>query len=134
VSAVKYAMKMIALLAYGRRLTAADAENPRVEGGNRGGRAGGVARLLAVVVAVCLAVASCGGSAGRPIGSLRLKSCTVAGRNARCGTLIVPEDRLTGQGHTISVRFVVLPAMSPDRAPDPVVYFAGGPGGGQHPR
>ena len=40
----------------------------------------------------------------------------------------MPEDRLTGQGRTIPVRFVVIPATSPDKAPDPVVYFAGGPG------
>lgn len=61
--------------------------------------------------------------------ALTVKSCTVADRAARCGTLIVPEDRLTGTGRTISVRFVVIPATGPDRAPDPVVYFAGGPGG-----
>ena len=60
--------------------------------------------------------------------SLTVKSCTVDGLAARCGTLIVPEDRLTGQGRTIPVRFVVFPATGPDRAPDPVVYFAGGPG------
>jgi hypothetical protein len=47
---------------------------------------------------------------------------------ASCGTLIVPEDRLTGQGRTIPVRFVVFPATGRDRAPDPLVYFAGGPG------
>ena len=41
----------------------------------------------------------------------------------------MPEDRLTGTGRTIPVRFVVIPATSPDKAPDPVVYFAGGPGG-----
>ena len=40
----------------------------------------------------------------------------------------MPEDRLTGKGRTIPVRFVVIPAASPDKAPDPVVWFAGGPG------
>jgi pimeloyl-ACP methyl ester carboxylesterase len=40
----------------------------------------------------------------------------------------VPEDRLTGKGPTIPVRFVVIPATGPEKAPDPVVYFAGGPG------
>ena len=86
------------------------------------------------VVALCLVAASCGGhsapAASAPaVNSLTVKSCTVDGRAARCGTLIVPEDRLTGQGRTIPVRFVVIPATSADRAPDPVVYFAGGPGG-----
>jgi pimeloyl-ACP methyl ester carboxylesterase len=40
----------------------------------------------------------------------------------------VPEDRLTGKGRTIPVHFVLIPATGPHRAPDPVVYFAGGPG------
>ena len=61
--------------------------------------------------------------------SLTVKPCTVDGLAARCGTLIVPENRLTGTGRTIPVRFVVIPAASPDKAPDPVVWFAGGPGG-----
>jgi hypothetical protein len=90
------------------------------------------ARLGVSVAVVCLAAASCGGhpapAASSPVNSLTVKSCTVDGRAARCGTLIVPEDRLTGQGRTIPVRFVVFPASGPDKAPDPVVYFAGGPG------
>jgi pimeloyl-ACP methyl ester carboxylesterase len=63
-----------------------------------------------------------------PVNSLTVKSCTVDHLAARCGTLIVPEDRLTGKGRTIPVRFVVFPATGPDRVPDPLVYFAGGPG------
>lgn len=90
--------------------------------------------MLAVVAALGLAAASCGGhpapaaSASAP-NSLTVKSCAVDGLAARCGTLTVPEDRLTGTGRTIPVRFVVIPATSPDKAPDPVVWFAGGPGG-----
>jgi pimeloyl-ACP methyl ester carboxylesterase len=41
---------------------------------------------------------------------------------------MVPEDRLSGQGRQIPVKFVVFPASGPHRAQDPVVYFAGGPG------
>ena len=90
-------------------------------------------RLLVIIAALSLA-ASCGGhpapAARTPaVNSLAVRPCTVAGHTARCGTLIVPEDRLTGTGRTIPVRFAVIPATSPDRAPDPVVYFAGGPGG-----
>ena len=90
-------------------------------------------RLLVLVTMLGLAAASCGGSpppaASAPSGSSpTLKSCTVDGQSARCGTLVVPEDRLTGRGRTIPVRFVVFPAASPDRAPDPLVFFAGGPG------
>jgi pimeloyl-ACP methyl ester carboxylesterase len=39
----------------------------------------------------------------------------------------VAEDRLTGQGRQIEIKFVVFPASGHHRAPDPVVYFAGGP-------
>ena len=90
-------------------------------------------RLLVFVAMLGLAAASCGGSpppaASAPsASSLTVKSCTVDGQAARCGTLIVPEDRLTGQGRTIPVRFVVFPAAGPDRVPDPLVFFAGGPG------
>ncbi len=99
----------------------------------RRGRAWRAPRLPVILAVLGLAAASCGGhpaTAGSapPVNSLSVKSCTVDGRAARCGTLIVPEDRLTGQGRTIPVRFVVFPATGLDRAPDPVVYFAGGPG------
>jgi len=102
--------------------------------GSHRGRARYVPRLFVFVAVLGLAAASCGGhpvpAATAPaVNSLTIKSCTVAGRAARCGTLIVPEDRLSRTGRMISVRFVVIPAIGPDRAPDPVVYFAGGPGG-----
>ena len=91
-------------------------------------------RLLVIAAALCLAAAACGGhpapDASAPaVNSPTVQPCTVAGQTARCGTLIVPEDRLTGTGRTIAVRFVVIPATGPDRAPDPVVWFSGGPGG-----
>jgi pimeloyl-ACP methyl ester carboxylesterase len=103
-------------------------------GRSRRGRSWRVPRLLMIIVALGLAAASCGGhpapAASAPaVNSLTVKACTVAGLPARCGTLIVPEDRLTGTGRTIPVRFVVIPATGPDRAPDPVVWFSGGPGG-----
>jgi len=100
---------------------------------SRSGRARYVARLAVIAASLCLAAVSCGGKApptasSPPVNTLTVKPCTVDGRAARCGTLIVPEDRLTGKGRTIPVRFVVIPATGPDKAPDPVVYFAGGPG------
>ena len=90
-------------------------------------------RLLVIIAVAGLAAASCSGhpapaASAPPTNSLTVKSCTVDRVAARCGTLIVPENRLTGKGRTIPVRFVVFPATGPDRAPDPVVYFAGGPG------
>jgi hypothetical protein len=88
----------------------------------RRGRAWRVPRLLVIIAVLGLAAASCSGhpapAASAPVNALTVKSCTVDGLAARCGTLIVPEDRLTGQGRTIPVRFVVFPATGPDRAPD----------------
>ena len=100
---------------------------------SRSGRARYVARLVVIAASLCLAAVSCGGkpaptATAPPVNPLTVKACTVNGRAARCGTLIVPEDRLTGTGRTIPVRFVVMPATGPDKAPDPVVWFAGGPG------
>jgi len=88
-----------------------------------------VARLAVIFVSFCLAAASCGGNAVKTVNPPQVKSCTMQGRPARCGTLAVPEDRLTGQGRQIKIKFVVFPAVGRNRAPDPVVYFAGGPGG-----
>jgi len=101
--------------------------------GRRRRRSRRAPRLLVIVAALGLAAASCGGhpapaASGPPVSSLTVKACTVDGLAARCGTLIVPEDRLTGQGRTIPIRFVVFPATGPDRAPDPMVWFEGGPG------
>ena len=101
---------------------------------SRSGRARYAAQLVVTAVSLCLATVSCAGkpapaASAPPVNSLTVKACTVDGLSARCGTLIVPEDRLTGKGRTIPVRFVVIPATGPDKAPDPVVYFAGGPGG-----
>ena len=96
--------------------------------GSRRAGAGHRAWLLVVAAAVCLMAGSCG-SAARPVASLQVKWFTVEHLAARCGTLVVPEDRLTGEGRTITVQFVVIRATGPHRAPDPVVYFAGGPGG-----
>jgi pimeloyl-ACP methyl ester carboxylesterase len=96
-----------------------------MRGPNRSG-----ARLGALVMglALCLTAAACGGSTRAPT-PLKLTSCTMQFRTARCGTLMVPEDRLTGKGRTIPIRVVVFPPYGHHRAPDPMVYFAGGPGG-----
>ena len=97
-----------------------------------------VALVSALGCALVLAVAACGAAsppagqqpAGQqPVGTLRVRSCTVESVRARCGTLTVPEDRLTGKGRTIAIRFVVLLAYGHQRFPDPIVDFAGGPGG-----
>jgi pimeloyl-ACP methyl ester carboxylesterase len=45
-----------------------------------------------------------------------------------CGTYEVFENRATRTGRKIPLRIVVLPATGFGRLPDPIVYFAGGPG------
>jgi pimeloyl-ACP methyl ester carboxylesterase len=68
------------------------------------------------------------GAATQP--SLKLAPCRLPGleREARCGTHEVFENRASGSGRKIALRVVVLPARSAPAAPDPVVFFEGGPG------
>jgi pimeloyl-ACP methyl ester carboxylesterase len=82
-------------------------------------------RSLAVI---CLTLAAC----ARPESSTRqgwLKPCALdrIEGDARCGTYEVFEDRAARQGRRIGLRVVVLSA-SAQPAPDPVIFFAGGPG------
>jgi pimeloyl-ACP methyl ester carboxylesterase len=58
-----------------------------------------------------------------------LSACELAGvhRPALCGRFDVYEDRTAGTGRRIGLKVAVIPAAS--RAePDPIVFFAGGPG------
>ena len=61
--------------------------------------------------------------------TLPLRSCVVQGVSAKCGTLLVPENRDTGLGRTIGLRVVVVPARRKPAAPDAFTYLTGGPGG-----
>jgi pimeloyl-ACP methyl ester carboxylesterase len=62
----------------------------------------------------------------------QLKPCAIEGLKdeALCGTLPVWENRATRQGRKIDLSVVVLPAQTPNPAPDPVFYITGGPGYG----
>ncbi|HKQ77763.1 MAG TPA: alpha/beta fold hydrolase [Blastocatellia bacterium] len=68
-------------------------------------------------------------TAQRP--KLSLEPCRLPGWNedVRCGQYEVYENRQANAGRKISLRVVVLPALSERAAPDPIFYFAGGPGG-----
>ena len=68
------------------------------------------ARPLVIGLTICLGLAACGGNAPRAGTSLQEHPCTVHYRAARCGTVTVPEGRLTGKGRQIKIRFVVFPA------------------------
>jgi pimeloyl-ACP methyl ester carboxylesterase len=48
--------------------------------------------------------------------------------DAKCGTLEVFENRATQKGRKIKLNILVLPATGQQREPDPLFYFAGGPG------
>lgn len=48
---------------------------------------------------------------------------------ARCGFLVVPENRTTRDGKTIRIAVAIVPAASKKPMPVPLVYLAGGPGG-----
>ncbi|MFP5289290.1 MAG: hypothetical protein ACLGI9_26385, partial [Thermoanaerobaculia bacterium] len=62
---------------------------------------------------------------------LELEPCRLPdfGREARCGTYEVFENRAAGTGRKVPLRVVVIPASGTPVAPDPVLYFEGGPGG-----
>src|SRR6185503_10319291 len=62
--------------------------------------------------------------------TITLTDCEVQGvpGKQKCGTLEVYENRATKTGRKINLNIVVYPATGPDRQPDPLFYFAGGPG------
>ncbi|HEY0727205.1 MAG TPA: alpha/beta fold hydrolase, partial [Pyrinomonadaceae bacterium] len=62
--------------------------------------------------------------------TIELKPCKperITG-DAKCGTLEVFENRATQKGRKIKINVLVLPATGPQREPDALFYFAGGPG------
>lgn len=85
-------------------------------------------RLLAGCALLAAALAEpAGAAAPAPSG---LQACRLRGveHPAWCGTLRRPLDPATPAGPAIDVHFAVLPALSRQRKPDPVLFFAGGPG------
>jgi pimeloyl-ACP methyl ester carboxylesterase len=53
----------------------------------------------------------------------------VAGRDVRCGFVVVPEDHAAPDGPNIRVAVAIFPSPAPHPAPDPFVFLQGGPGG-----
>jgi pimeloyl-ACP methyl ester carboxylesterase len=61
--------------------------------------------------------------------TLELAPCRLdGGRDARCGTLPVFEDRAAGAGRTIDLAIAVVPATGSEPEADPLFLLAGGPG------
>lgn len=62
----------------------------------------------------------------------KLQPCKVPGDGkeveAFCGTYEVWENRAAKSGRKIGLKVVLVPALSPNPKPDPVFFFAGGPG------
>lgn len=85
-------------------------------------------RLRALTLAGLLGLASTSHA-------LELEDCRISagpssqGINARCGTLVVPEDPASPDGDSIELKVAVVPALDLDPQPDPLVPIAGGPGG-----
>ena len=101
-------------------------------------------RVLLALIAVCTVVAAgvqfaspahAGARPKPPVPRFVPTACptkpvpTTLPANARCGFLVVPENRARPDGRTIDLTVGIVPAASPHPAPDPVVYLAGGPGG-----
>src|SRR4030095_13394287 len=59
-----------------------------------------------------------------------LEACRLKGieREARCGTLSLPENPDAPEGTKIRLRYAVVPAVARQKAPDPIFVLAGGPG------
>lgn len=87
--------------------------------------------LLAAVALAALLPPPAASQATRPPWQGKLSPCTLpdGGGKAFCGTYEVFENRETRSGRKIPLKIVVLPAKGRERAPDPVFFLEGGPGG-----
>jgi pimeloyl-ACP methyl ester carboxylesterase len=86
--------------------------------------------VFAILAGLCIPGLAVSTACAPAAGKLDLKPCALPGLppDARCGTYEVWENRTTRTGRKIPLRVVLLPAFFPGRLPDPLVYFAGGPG------
>jgi pimeloyl-ACP methyl ester carboxylesterase len=82
--------------------------------------------LLAALLAATLPAPPLQAAESRP----GLTPCRLQGveHEALCGSVRRPLDPAAPQGRQIDVHFAVLPALARNRKPDPVLFFAGGPG------
>jgi len=94
-----------------------------------------LAAILASVLAAC--GRSSGGSSLPGVASARLEpgpcpsrvASSPAFANAKCGQLIVPENRHKPNGKTISISVAVIPSITQPPQHEPLFYITGGPGG-----
>jgi pimeloyl-ACP methyl ester carboxylesterase len=86
--------------------------------------------LIRWSVAALLAATLAGHPALAAEPTLALKTCRLPGveHDARCGVLRRPLDPARADGPQIDLHVAVLPAVARHKKPDPVLFFAGGPG------
>lgn len=86
---------------------------------------------LSILPAICLMCARVNAQVDAPPRSF-LSRCQMPDvkSSAWCGKYEVYEDRVSKRGRKIALKMVILPALAGNHAPDPVFFFAGGPGQG----
>ena len=64
------------------------------------------------------------------MGDKNLEFCHIDGHSQEvlCGTHEVPENPEDPEGRKITISFAIVPSVSEAKEPDPLVFFAGGPG------
>ena len=89
---------------------------------------GGVSRLARTVF-IAFAASATLAAAAAPA-PLALHTCRLTGldHDAQCGVLKRPLDPARPGGTQIDLHVVVIPALARQKLPDPILFFAGGPG------
>lgn len=96
-------------------------------------------RGLLVVAVVCGSMAGSlrsAAGAGQAVPRFEATVChfklgagIVAGKDVRCGFVVVPEDRSAVNGRLVRLAVAIFKSPNPHPAPDPFVFLQGGPGG-----
>ena len=83
-----------------------------------------------LALAAALSVATASAAPAAPVATTEPTPCRLRGieHEALCGSLQRALDPAQPQGVQISVHYAVLPALARNKRPDPVFFFAGGPG------
>src|SRR5471030_817902 len=95
--------------------------------------------VFSIQMSMVVALLAAGGvpAQAQPSSTLKLSPCqfsvglgeTKYNVDAQCGVLAVPEDRNKANGKTIDLHVTVLAATGPNKKPEPIFHFEGGPGG-----
>ena len=87
-------------------------------------------RVVLAFTALAGGSAACAAPAAVAPAPLALHTCRLAGlgHDAQCGVLKRPLDPARPDGTQIDLHVVVIPALARQKLPDPIFFFAGGPG------